>query len=46
VTVRTLIQLISLAVVSTAAINHFGGLNGLGILAAVYLLMPYEMVHK
>lgn len=38
---RTFIALSCQTVVALAAIRHFGLLDGIGIAAAIWLLMPY-----
>lgn len=39
---RVLYLLACLGLVGVAAISHFGFVDGMGILAGVYLLMPYH----
>lgn len=42
---KLLFDLGLLSIVGAAGISHFGVLEGLGIAAAVYMLMPYQAVY-
>lgn len=35
-----------LVLVGVAAVSHFGWLSGLGVLGAIYLLMPFGMIRQ
>jgi hypothetical protein len=39
---NNILHLIGLGLIGTAAVNQFGWLNGLAIVFAVFILMPYH----